>query len=91
MIIARNANGNSNNTNSVLPVPTAARQPQAPKARLKLEIRRLPPGLTQEEFQNVLGEEWKVEGGRVDWIEYRGGKIKRYNRTLNPLERYGAY
>lgn len=77
-IIARNPNTSSNNTtNGVLPVPAAARQPQTPKPRLKLEIRRLPPGLTQEEFQNVMGEEWKVGGGRVDWVEYRAGKVKR--------------
>lgn len=62
----------------VLAVSAAARA--APKkvstARLKLEIRRLPPGLTLSEFEDILGPEWKLGSGRVDWREYRQGKVK---------------
>lgn len=64
---------------NVINVNPAALQPQAAKssARLKLVVRRLPPGLTQEEFENAFGDDWRVGGGKVDWVEYRQGKIKR--------------
>ena len=38
----------------VLPVSATARAPKPPAARLKLEIRRLPPGLTLTEFEDQL-------------------------------------
>ncbi|KAK5130233.1 hypothetical protein LTR08_002279 [Meristemomyces frigidus] len=62
----------------VLPVNAAARAApsRAPAARLKLEIRRLPPGLTLTEFEETLGAEWKLAQGNVDWREYRQGKLK---------------
>lgn len=73
------------NPNGVLPVNPAAVQSQnhhqqvaKSQVRLKLEVRRLPPGLTKDEFQNAFGEEWKVGGGNVDWLEYRQGKLRRY-------------
>ena len=67
----------------VLPIPASARAPPAPKppaARLKLEIRRLPPGLTLSEFEETLGDEWKLGKGRVDWREYRQGKAKNISK-----------
>lgn len=63
----------------VLPIPASARAPPPPKpptARLKLEIRRLPPGLTLSEFEETLGDDWKLNAGRVDWREFRAGKPK---------------
>jgi len=45
--------------------------------RLKLLIRRLPPGLTAAEFESALGPEWKLGGGKVDWFVYRHGKISK--------------
>lgn len=63
----------------VLPVNAAARAAPTAKAaapRLKLEVRRLPPGLTLSEFEETLGEEWRLGNGKVDWREYRQGKIK---------------
>ncbi|QIW99113.1 hypothetical protein AMS68_004631 [Peltaster fructicola] len=62
----------------VLAVSAAARAASVkqPASRLKLEIRRLPPGLTLIEFEETLGEEWKLGRGKVDWREYRQGKIK---------------
>ena len=54
-----------------LPVQKAGSQ------RLKVVIRRLPPGLTQKEFEAVLGEEWKVGGGQVDWAQFKPGKLSR--------------
>ncbi|KKA22907.1 hypothetical protein T310_3073 [Rasamsonia emersonii CBS 393.64] len=70
----------------VLPIPASATQkpatpakstPKPPAPRLKLVVRRLPPGLTQTEFENCLGEEWKVGSGKVDWFQYKNGKVSR--------------
>ncbi|RMY61968.1 hypothetical protein D0863_11105 [Hortaea werneckii] len=67
------------NDRGVLPVNAAARAAptaKAPAPRLKLEIRRLPPGLTLSEFEEAFGDEWKLGNGKVDWREYRQGKIR---------------
>ena len=71
-VIAKNAD------RGVLPVNAAARAApsRANAARLKLEIRRLPPSLTLTEFEETLGPEWKLGKGNVDWREYRQGKLK---------------
>ncbi|KAK5165429.1 uncharacterized protein LTR77_008958 [Saxophila tyrrhenica] len=73
-VIARNADRQG----GVLPVNAAVRagpaKTQAP--RLKLEVRRLPPGLTLTEFEETLGDEWKLNNGKVDWREYRQGKTR---------------
>lgn len=63
----------------VLPINAAARAAatKGPAPRLKLEIRRLPPGLTLTELEEILGEEWKPGNGKVDWREYRQGKVKQ--------------
>lgn len=69
--------------NGVLPVAvlqrnTPAQPPRGPKAaqpRLKLVLRRLPPGLTKAEFETAVGPEWKTGAGKVDWFNYRKGKI----------------
>ncbi|KAI0205564.1 Smg-4/UPF3 family-domain-containing protein [Astrocystis sublimbata] len=41
----------------------------------KVLIRRLPPGLTEEECWAVLGDEWRVSKGKVDWARYDNGDI----------------
>jgi regulator of nonsense transcripts 3 len=74
-----------NGTNGVIPITVLQKNPPAstprgPKAqapRLKLICRRLPPGLTKAEFETILGEEWKVGGGKVDWFSYKKGKISK--------------
>lgn len=73
-IIARNADRQG----GVLPVRGAARagSAKAPAVRLKLEVRRLPPGLTLAEFEEILGEAWKLGNGKVDWRDYRQGKVR---------------
>ena len=71
--------------NGVLPVQVlqkntsapAPRGPKAPSPRLKLICRRLPPGLTRPEFESALGPEWKVGQGKVDWLNYRKGKVSK--------------
>jgi len=71
--------------NGVLPVavlqkntPTPApRGPKAASPRLKLVLRRLPPGLTKSELDAILGEEWKLGAGKVDWMNFKKGKISK--------------
>lgn len=77
--VARNLNGPG-----VLPVNPAALQtpPAKSSLRLKLEIRRLPPSLTKDEFQDAFGDEWRVGAGKIDWLEYRPGKVKRCARCV---------
>ncbi|KAH8162932.1 hypothetical protein CIB48_g5335 [Xylaria polymorpha] len=41
----------------------------------KVLIRRLPPGITEDECWAILGEEWKVGKGKVDWARYDTGEI----------------
>ncbi|KAH6861166.1 Smg-4/UPF3 family-domain-containing protein [Alternaria rosae] len=72
-----------NNPSGVLPVTllqknAPAQSPRGPRAaqpRLKLICRRLPPGLTKAEFTEALGDEWKLGAGKIDWMNYRKGKI----------------
>ncbi|KAK7531879.1 Smg-4/UPF3 family-domain-containing protein [Phyllosticta citricarpa] len=79
-------------TNGVLPVPAAVLQKTNNKSsdspargssnrsnapRLKVVVRRLAPGLTQTEFEDALGEEWKLGAGKVDWFSYKPGKVSK--------------
>lgn len=58
--------------------PTPAKKvPKPPAPRLKLLIRRLPPGLTQAELESALGEDWKAGAGKVDWLQYKPGKVSK--------------
>ena len=76
-----------NRPNGVLSVPASAtqkrgghgpiKQPSQPAARLKLVIRRLPPGLTEDELESILGETWKTGAGKVSWSSYKPGKISK--------------
>ena len=79
----------SKTPNGVLSVPVSAtKKPQmasttskvpgkANSPKLRLIVRRLPPGLTEAEFQGALGDEWKVGAGKVDWAAYKEGKISK--------------
>lgn len=76
-------------TNGVLQIPASATQKgasqsqgkrsstRATSSRLKLLVRRLPPGLTKAEFETALGEEWKIGGGKVEWFMYKDGKVSK--------------
>ena len=76
-----------NRPNGVLSVPASAtqkrggygpvKQPSQPAARLKLVVRRLPPGLTEDELENILGEAWKTGANKVSWSSYKAGKISK--------------
>ncbi|KAJ5194536.1 uncharacterized protein N7498_007974 [Penicillium cinerascens] len=59
------------------PGAPAKKAPKPPNPRLKLLIRRLPPGLTQSELEGALGQDWKVGGGKVDWLQYKPGKVSK--------------
>jgi regulator of nonsense transcripts 3 len=43
--------------------------------RLKVVIRRLPPGLTENEYQSCVGSEWVLGQGKVDHYVWRSGKV----------------
>ncbi|OKL59296.1 hypothetical protein UA08_05220 [Talaromyces atroroseus] len=58
------------------PAP-AKSTPKLPVPRLKLIVRRLPPGLTRAEFESGLGDDWKVGQGKIDWYQYKPGKISK--------------
>jgi len=67
--------------NGVLPVSANQTAGNAPKPatklpvpRLKAIVRRLPPGLTEAEFASILGDEWNLAQGKVDWFLYKPGK-----------------
>src|SRR5271169_2452503 len=80
--------GGSSSTNGLLNIPVKQTQLSSKNAskasgpRLKILIRRLAPELSQAEFERLLGEEWKVGEGRVDWMKYKRGKLStEYVRT----------
>jgi len=51
---------------------SAVAKPPSPK--LKIVVRRLAPGLTEAEFTSVLGDDWILGQGKVDWFIYKPGK-----------------
>lgn len=70
-------------TAGIIKVNPTILQKDAPKVehsgvRLKLLLRRLPPSLTKDELLTTIGSDWHVGTGKVDWIEFRAGKISRY-------------
>jgi len=77
-------------TVGVLPISAVIKQPNVPVdisqreistrgslSRLKVVVRRLPPGLTQSGFENALGEEWKLGNGKLNWVVYKPGKVSK--------------
>ena len=75
-------------SNGVLSIPASATQKRSGQdldgslskqaiTRLKIVIRRLPPGLTKAEFEEALGDDWKVNKGKVDWAVYKEGKVSK--------------
>ncbi|KAK2848560.1 hypothetical protein FQN49_005603 [Arthroderma sp. PD_2] len=58
------------------PPPTSrGHSSKANAPRLKLHVRRLPPGLTQTEFESCLGDHWAVGRGKIDWFLFKEGKV----------------
>jgi regulator of nonsense transcripts 3 len=74
--------GSRSHTNGVLAITasqTSGNGPRSavaklPSPKLKLIVRRLAPGLTESEFISILGVDWAVGQGKVDWFLYKSGK-----------------
>lgn len=68
---------NSNITQGTNDGEVATRSPRSKSQNEgeKVVVRRLPPGMTRDEFVAILGPEWEVSKGKVDWFSYVTGKI----------------
>jgi regulator of nonsense transcripts 3 len=55
-----------------------------PSSGEKVVVRRLPPGMTEAEFTSILGAEWAVGKGSVDWFSYAPGKVSSEYGSLTP-------
>ncbi|KAG5973717.1 hypothetical protein E4U55_000314 [Claviceps digitariae] len=65
----------SKNANEGDASQTKASRSKAHTEGEKLVIRRLPPGMTQQEMITILGPDWEVSKGKVDWLSYVPGKV----------------
>ena len=45
--------------------------------QMKLVIRRLPQKMTEKQFGTLMGEEWKVGAGKVDWVSFKPGRTSQ--------------
>jgi regulator of nonsense transcripts 3 len=76
------ANNSRSQANGVLPIPASqtagnpskSNGPKPPAPKLKVIVRRLPPGLTENEFTSILGDDWRLGQGKVDYFLYKPGK-----------------
>lgn len=48
---------------------------KTPAEGKKVLIRRLPPGMIEDEFWAILGDDWNTGNGKVDWTCYEDGEI----------------
>jgi regulator of nonsense transcripts 3 len=72
----------SRKTNGATGAQSSNDAPKAPRVKApvqgeKVTVRRLPPGMTEEEFIAILGDEWTVGHGKVDWFSYWEGKVSQ--------------
>jgi regulator of nonsense transcripts 3 len=74
-LLSRKTNGQPSVTSSQSADASKTSKAKAPVEGDKVVIRRLPPGLTKEEFVNILGDAWKGGNGKVGWFRYEKGKI----------------
>lgn len=85
----------STRSNGVLPITASQTSGNAskqgisklPAQKLKVVVRRLAPSLTEEEFTTILGDEWKVGQGKVDWFDYKNGKDSKEYVHYYPITR----
>ncbi|KAM0284515.1 hypothetical protein ACHAQH_001881 [Verticillium albo-atrum] len=74
--------------NGVLPMPATPLATDAPSASRsnksktpvegdKVIIRRLPPGMTEDEVWAILGDQWRAGNGLVDWSDFAKGKVSQ--------------
>ncbi|KAH6613383.1 Smg-4/UPF3 family-domain-containing protein [Chaetomium tenue] len=84
----------SRKTNGVVGGQSSTDAPKAPRTKApaqgeKVVVRRLPPAMTEEEFITILGEEWKVGRGKVDWFSYWPGKVSQHpSKPSQPSRAY---
>ncbi|CAG9938866.1 unnamed protein product [Clonostachys rosea f. rosea IK726] len=83
-VISRRGNANGSRSSHDNPkladTQSEAPKPSKPKAQNegeKLVIRRLPPAMTQDEFVTILGSDWELNKGKVDWLSYAPGKVSK--------------
>ncbi|KAF5695754.1 hypothetical protein FDENT_60 [Fusarium denticulatum] len=83
-VLSRRANGgpqtSSNQTSDPTKHANENETPRPTKTKAhnegeKLVIRRLPPGMTETEFVSILGSEWELGKGKIDWFSFVEGKI----------------
>jgi len=74
-VLSRKANGVASN-NAPNDAPKAPRTKAAPEGE-KVVVRRLPPAMTEDEFTSILGDDWRVGHGKVDWFSYYPGKVSQ--------------
>ncbi|KAK0748511.1 Smg-4/UPF3 family-domain-containing protein [Apiosordaria backusii] len=75
-LLSRKTNGATAAQSS--PDPPKATKAKAPVNGEKVVVRRLPPGMTEEEFVTILGDEWKIGSGKVGWFSYCPGKVSQH-------------
>ncbi|KKY32386.1 putative nonsense-mediated mrna decay protein [Diaporthe ampelina] len=51
----------------------SAKSKAAAQDGIKAKVRRLPPGLNEQEFLTILGDSWKPGNGKVGWFSYHCG------------------
>ncbi|KAJ4414275.1 hypothetical protein N0V85_003209 [Neurospora sp. IMI 360204] len=86
-LLLRKPNGTAagQTTNDAQHAPKTKPQPEGEK----VVVRRLPPLLTEEEFFKILGDEWKMGHGKVDWFSYWPGKSSQHpSRPSRPSRAY---
>ncbi|ETS85362.1 hypothetical protein PFICI_03387 [Pestalotiopsis fici W106-1] len=71
---ARTQNGVTTGSNAT---GEGGRKSKAQPTGQKLMIRHLPPLITEEEVQAILGEEWMIGNGKVDWAQFHAGKVSK--------------
>jgi regulator of nonsense transcripts 3 len=81
-LLSRKANGATAGQSST----DAAKAPRsrAPAQGEKVVVRRLPPAMTEEEFVTILGDEWRLGRGKVDWFAYWPGKVSQQSVMILP-------
>ncbi|KAB5582524.1 Smg-4/UPF3 family-domain-containing protein [Coniochaeta sp. 2T2.1] len=90
-LLSRKTNGHQSISSSQSGADPSSKtsKAKAPAEGEKVVIRRLPPGLTEEEFHTILGDTWKSGNGKVGWFDYVKGKIS--NDPAKPSRPARAY
>ncbi|KAI3399239.1 hypothetical protein diail_7401 [Diaporthe ilicicola] len=52
---------------------SSAKSKAASQDGIKAKVRRLPPGLTEQEFLTIIGDSWKPGNGKVGWFSFHPG------------------